>query len=67
MTFLLQGPQQLVAVVGISSNIEDLFQPACIEQDGVMQVGGVRANLQEKEVQVSRRWLVGSLGGGSPQ
>lgn len=67
VAFLLQGPQQLTPIVGVSSNPKYIFQPTRIEQHGVVQVGGVRADLQEKEVKVSRRRLGGGVGSGSPQ
>lgn len=54
VTFLLQGPQQLAAVVRVSAHLEDVFQPPGVEQHGVVQVGRVRADLQG-EVEVSRR------------
>lgn len=67
VALLLQDPQQLAAVVGVSSLLEDVFQPSRIEQHGVVQVGGVRADLRVEEVQVSRGRPRGGLDGGSPQ
>lgn len=67
VTFLLQGPQQLAAVMRVSANLEDVFQPTGVEQHSVVQVGGVRADLQQEEVQVSRSRFLEGLGGGSPQ
>lgn len=67
VTFLLQGPQQLAAIVRVSADLEDVFQPPGVEQHGVVQVGGVRADLQQEEVKVSRGRLAVGLGGGSPQ
>lgn len=65
-TFLFQGLQQQSAIIRVSTSLEDILQPPCIEQHGVVQVGRVRADLQE-EVQVSRRRLGKGFSSGSPQ